>query len=784
MQGQRRFLDSFPEAVDLNQGSISSNAGRENSTAWDNMLNPMESRLSNYVLSSGEGNFNCVNAVGHSAQRLSGWDLGESSSSANFQDQVSCDAVPMEHDWSSSFSACAGADAQFESSNILLQDSFNSGLAGNRVMGGSLNMQSSGSNYSPVSANLNSGYAGSSDDGGQGFRAGVCPTLYKSGRSFAEHTSSDDAAAGPSANPGYLVEDDGSDSSLGGWGYSCKRKALEGTSGQSYPGGSSSCFPEPENILRHTAIGRYNASSSLSISPSPVNSSVSRSEQLNSRIGVGMRGVTSDVFPHSNATETANFSRNRGARGYQVHQVSNPTRFPPLESAIRPSSVRSLNQPSRPLSLTDSMDFTPAASVTTNSINPSNQSHLTRVPGMPRNMLPFPWNAALNSRAGSSSGSLTNSGDRGAALRDEANFRSTHRNSVEHTMFVPPTETRNFVQDPTSWSLATGSSSTSGGVPSSSRIGPNTSSRTIPTVWLPHHNPPTQSQRLSEFAPWTLFPSIESDSGVQRGHFSPFASGPSSSANDTVTPSAANSQGRHHPYPRSALMMELLGEDINGWRALASDIEGRQRLVSELALLGHGVSFAPISDHHDFSNYFTECTSQNYCDRGTNFFFTIRNDISFSVLDWGEIRQVLNAMRRGENLRAEDYILFDPFINGVAELHDRHRDMRLDVDNMSYEELLALEERMGNVNTGLSEENIRESMKQRKYLSYKIGPLSKIEPCCICQVSATLLELNELNRVFPPFPAKKEMLKGNGDKRQYLFLNWAFPVAGGICYRR
>ncbi|KAK3022547.1 hypothetical protein RJ639_047485 [Escallonia herrerae] len=683
MQGQRRFLDSFPEAVDLNQGSVSSNAGRENSTAWDDMLNPMESRLSNYVLSSGEGNFNCVNAVGHSAQRLSGWDLGESSSSANFQDQVSCDAVPMEHDWSSSFGACAGADAQFEeqrfeSSNILLQDSLNSGLAGNRVMGGSLNMQSSGSDYSRVSANLNSGYAGSSDDGGHGFRAGVSPTLYKSGRSFTEHISSDDAAAGPSANPGYLVEDDGSDSSLGGWGYSCKRKALEGTSGQSYPGGSSSCFPQPENILRHTAPGRYNASSSLSISPSPVNSSVSRSEQLNSRIGVGMRGVTSDVFPHSNATETANFSRNRGARGYQVHQVSNPTRFPPLESAIRPSSVRSLNQSSRPLSFTDSMDFTPAASVTTNSSNPSNQSHLTRVPGMPRNMLPFPWNAALNSRAGSSSGSLTNSGDRGAALRDEANFRSTHRNSVEHTMFVPPTETRNFVQDPTSWSLATGSSSTSGGVPSSSRIGPNTSSRTIPTVWLPHHNPPTQSQRLSEFAPWTLFPSIESDSGVQRGHFSPFASGPSSSANDTVTPSAANSQGRHHPYPRSTLMMELPGEDINGWRALASDIEGRQRLVSE-------------------------------------------------------IRQVLNAMRRGENLRAEDYILFDPFINGVAELHDRHRDMRLDVDNMSYEELLALEERMGNVNTGLSEETIRESMKQRKYLSYKIGPLSKIEPCCICQ---------------------------------------------------
>lgn len=30
-------------------------------------------------------------------------------------------------------------------------------------------------------------------------------------------------------------------------------------------------------------------------------------------------------------------------------------------------------------------------------------------------------------------------------------------------------------------------------------------------------------------------------------------------------------------------------------------------------------------------------------------------------------------------------MLFNPFTNGVAEMHDRHRDMRLDVDNMSYE---------------------------------------------------------------------------------------------------
>ncbi|GJT62053.1 E3 ubiquitin protein ligase MBR2-like protein [Tanacetum coccineum] len=97
------------------------------------------------------------------------------------------------------------------------------------------------------------------------------------------------------------------------------------------------------------------------------------------------------------------------------------------------------------------------------------------------------------------------------------------------------------------------------------------------------------------------------------------------------------------------------------------------------------------------------------------------------------IRQVLHAMRRGGNLRAEDYMLFDPFINGLAEMHDRHREMRLDVDNMSYEELLALEERIGDVKTGLSEEVILKSMKQRRHVASMATSTQVLEPCCICQ---------------------------------------------------
>nr|GEX44169.1 hypothetical protein [Tanacetum cinerariifolium] len=97
-----------------------------------------------------------------------------------------------------------------------------------------------------------------------------------------------------------------------------------------------------------------------------------------------------------------------------------------------------------------------------------------------------------------------------------------------------------------------------------------------------------------------------------------------------------------------------------------------------------------------------------------------------------EIRSVLDLIRRGEGLRFEDVMLLDQSVfYGMADMHDRHRDMRLDIDNMSYEELLALEERIGNVNTGLTEENISKCMQQKIYVTEDGQP--DAEPCCICQ---------------------------------------------------
>jgi hypothetical protein len=47
---------------------------------------------------------------------------------------------------------------------------------------------------------------------------------------------------------------------------------------------------------------------------------------------------------------------------------------------------------------------------------------------------------------------------------------------------------------------------------------------------------------------------------------------------------------------------------------------------------------------------------------------------------------------------------------------------------------LALEERIGNVSTGLNEETIMKHLKLKKYSVDESGSQNEAEPCCVCQV--------------------------------------------------
>ncbi|PIN21076.1 hypothetical protein CDL12_06234 [Handroanthus impetiginosus] len=185
-----------------------------------------------------------------------------------------------------------------------------------------------------------------------------------------------------------------------------------------------------------------------------------------------------------------------------------------------------------------------------------------------------------------------------------------------------------------------------------------------------------RSWRLSEIVRRSLISSVGSDSGGQSSNHAT----PSSSLS-----SGSGNHGHHISNSRAALLERHLDGAFGipySLRNLAAAGEGRSSIMSE------------------------------------------------------QIRHVLDLMRRGEGLRFEDVMILDhSVLFGMTDVHDRHRDMRLDVDNMSYEELLALEERIGNVCTGLSEETILSHLKLQKYIDRRAEgeAETETEPCSICR---------------------------------------------------
>lgn len=88
---------------------------------------------------------------------------------------------------------------------------------------------------------------------------------------------------------------------------------------------------------------------------------------------------------------------------------------------------------------------------------------------------------------------------------------------------------------------------------------------------------------------------------------------------------------------------------------------------------------------------------------------------------------------------AEQIMMFQSslLMGGRFDIHDQFRELRLDVDNMSYEELLELGERIGHVSTGLKEDEIGRCIRKMKPLVAKeitSHLLSQIDrKCSICQ---------------------------------------------------
>ncbi|TKY57835.1 E3 ubiquitin-protein ligase HIP1 [Spatholobus suberectus] len=655
MQGQRGTLGSLPETIEFDCGSTSSTATVDQHIFWNNMRNPAENQ---YVLSPSDINPSYVNSINHEWQNLSGWSVGEPSSS-NTQNEVNNNEQKRELGLSSSISSGAIAGPRLEERRFEPNNTFSL----NNVNTSPIYMHSSNSHLVPQNLNLNASLADSGND--NSYHVEHPPNLNKSCGPVNEHIP---PAIGsgpfllPSGANGFLVEDtDGRPGcSLDTRRVSCKRKAVERNVGQSSDGGSSS-------YSQQTDDSTWNPLSTQDYGGSSFNRSAP-TEQVNARLGLSTGDGASDSVPRSNvAGSSESYHRNFRLR---INPSSQQISIPPTAisggNVIRNSAVSSpspILQRFHPVD--NSLDLRSIPPVDT--MVPQSQPLVIHVPALPRNVQSFRWSGGSSSTNNHSTNSVI-CADRNNLPNEETSSRSMPRNIMEYPMFVPPTNLRNVVRNP---ARASNSANLSipGNVGSSSRTGSNSAvNPPSASAWVSRPNPQQYPRSLSEYVRRSLFsPGLEA-AGSSGNNYSSFR-GPSTSSESRGLSPGVN------PFERPGDSEFGIPYSL---RSLAVAGEGSSRLVSEL-------------------------------------------------------RNVLGLMRRGGNLRFEDVMILDHSVfSGIADIHDRHRDMRLDVDNMSYEELLALEERIGNVSTGLSEETILKHLKKKKY-SAEPGFQHEAEPCCVCQ---------------------------------------------------
>ncbi|KAL9238000.1 hypothetical protein vseg_012482 [Gypsophila vaccaria] len=675
MQGQRSTIGSLPDSINFDYGSPTTNAGIDQQMYWNNVRNPAESRLPDYGTSASSSDSLYIGSVNQESRSLGRWDVGDSSSGSP-QNHVSQDERLNQIGWAPPINNSVGTGLRLDvqqhaPTNIVSQPCINLNLSTNHIVNRPAFVQGSSSSSSTQNFDLNEARFHQVDEMD-------CPNVSKSvgfeSKFDLSAGSSSDPFASSSGSGGFFVEDDDGrpGCSLDGRRLNCKRKTLEGNAGQSSSGGG--CFPGSEASMWGAISPTFNTPENMS--------NVNLPEQVNPRLGLAMGGqVPSDnVRPQNvpSGLESSNrIYRSRVNLSIQEDSMSNNSFLPVPSSVTRRPDIPSVHQPLRFVPISPPLDLMSPVSQETSA--PQNQSTLFRTPTMRRNMHSHRWNSL---RAGSSSSSAV-PGERDDVLPNDSSSRNVPRNIGDHPMFVPSVEARNSTSHPTNWSLNSDNIALSRNAGSSSRSGSNAGSHSSAgPSWAPHRHPPSQySRRLSEYVRRSLMSTVESDIAGQSSSNGQHRSVPASSQ-DSELPSSGRNQGPSRSHSRSALWLERQGDGSGGipyLRALAAAGEGRSRLVSE-------------------------------------------------------IRNALDIIRRGEGLRMEDVMILDQSVFfGMGDIQDQHRDMRLDVDNMSYEELLALEERIGYVSTGLSEEKILKCLKQHKHVHTMSDDLTEAEPCCVCQ---------------------------------------------------
>ncbi|XP_011008531.1 PREDICTED: probable E3 ubiquitin-protein ligase HIP1 [Populus euphratica] len=486
---------------------------------------------------------------------------------------------------------------------------------------------------------------------------------------------------------GYVLDEDegGDDSASGGWRISCKRRAPE-DAGQLSLGESLRSVKQGDSFQQPAVINQENAPGRSAVNNHP---NAGYPGQLGDRLVVG---VGAPPAPCQSSSAAGGGIGTESGTGSEMHQNSSMVRQ--AENSQRNIRLRSSESQS------DSVPDNLSAWTTRNphvqspgqlsvfyqfnhlpSSNTAAEAGMVRVtspiqpfmgiPNSSQTLQTFQWNEVTRARTGEPSTSSMNGGN---ALHQDLNLMNDPKNGT-----LPPEFQRaNLPNMSANLHFANGRDF-AGNIPPIPQNGSSSTQPSAPT-WFPQPN-------MLEHYPGRM-PDLANRT-EPRGPvcYRPFHLGASPAAEEReLSEGSGNTRPSQMPLGQGLAMTantETATREMT-LRALIS-VQRRNRLATEKCVL---------------------------------------KDASFSI--WS----------LDENWGASDVMLIDRsafFGDSDDDEPDEHQDMRLDVDNMSYEQLLALEEQMGNVSTGLSEDAIVANLKRWKYQTVAGRSSSEDEPCCICQ---------------------------------------------------
>lgn len=697
MQAQRSTLHPIPETFDLENMSDQPNVDIESQIYPVERTTLMDApNLPDYqaVGSSPSCSFRNIGSQSSgSSSFVNGWPTGSVTNSDISADQGCTSEDKMVIGWNpvSNGQSTSRFERQVVDSHVLHSESVSVDALNNQAMDDRLHLRSS-CNYGTTSDGNNYNFSTNQTAGvneGQPFMdLSCCPHPGQLAGSDSEQVP-----FACSSMAGCMPENSNGRANhpMDGRRGSCKRKTVESISGPSSLDVLPCSSQWDDGHLRLTAPGRHNISSNLNIPATTATIPAVRpvEEPVMPRANVGdvgpdFRGLS--MVGQSEAPQRAVRARHNPPHQQeqslpQIWPSGNVGRYIP---DLQPNSSHSR----RMFSGDQSADTGPAGVSTSAQLRQPSMFHVPS--GIQRSLHSVGWNESSSMPRLGNASSSSNAGarERSSSQQEEASSRNMMMGIASNAWFVAGSENRATNHESGNWVSVNRNPNGPGDI-ASSMLHP------LPSMpWGSHHIPLTQAPRRSSGSSQGQGLSSSVSRPSQGSHFNPSRNIHSSSSSDVPVPVPPVTGLQVPQYLRSAaVLMERQGDGLVGvpfgsLQAIAAEGDGRNRLMTEIR----------------------------------------------SVLE-------LVRSRRGDNLRFEDILILDQSaFYAAADAHDQHRDMRLDVDNMTYEELLDLEERIGNVSTGLSEETVLKCLKRSAYYSgieSSADEASKKQPedelCSICR---------------------------------------------------